>query len=320
MNKALRQLDELEFFGPVLQRPECVLALRSGELYVADGRGGYAHFLADGSVRLVLPAEKPEGFLPNGIALLADRSMLIANLGPTGGIWRLSGDGGFEPYLLEVAGRPLPPVNFVHVDAEGRLWATVSTEHCPTRPAAVRGWADGYVILSDRKGTRVVARELGFTNEAKVDPTGRWLYVNETIGRRLTRYEIAGDGLRNRETVYSFVQPGYFPDGLTFDEAGGVWITTVIGNAVVRIDPRDGTAETYFDDCDEGHVAATEALFASGEPIAWSAGDIAKMNLPASLAFAGDDLKTAVIGFVKGDRLARFRSPVAGAPPPYWNY
>ena len=32
--------------------------------------------------------------------------------------------------------------------------------------------ADGYIVLKDRRGTRIVADGLGFTNENKLDPVG----------------------------------------------------------------------------------------------------------------------------------------------------
>src|SRR3546814_3897147 len=43
-----------------------------------------------------------------------DGAFLIANLGESGGVWRLRPDGRCEPLLLEVDGVRLPSVNFVH--------------------------------------------------------------------------------------------------------------------------------------------------------------------------------------------------------------
>jgi sugar lactone lactonase YvrE len=43
------------------------------------------------------------------------------------------------------------------------------------------------------------------------------------------------------------------------------------------------------------------------------------VNFPASLAFAGPDLKTVYIGSTRMKRLGSFRSPVAGAPLAHWN-
>jgi hypothetical protein len=40
----------------------------------------------------------------------------------------------------------------------------------------------------------------------------------------------------------------------------------------------------------------------------------------ASVTFGGPDLKTAYLGSLFGERIATFRSPIAGAAPPQWRY
>ena len=40
----------------------------------------------------------------------------------------------------------------------------------------------------------------------------------------------------------------------------------------------------------------------------------------ASIGFGGFDLKTAFIGSLASERVAAFRSPVAGVAPPHWNF
>ncbi len=69
---------------------------------------------------------------------------------------------------------------------------------CRARSARKPGHADGFIVCKDKHGTRIVADGLGFTNEAKVDPSGRWLYVNETFGKRTSRFSISQSGLGKR--------------------------------------------------------------------------------------------------------------------------
>jgi hypothetical protein len=40
----------------------------------------------------------------------------------------------------------------------------------------------------------------------------------------------------------------------------------------------------------------------------------------ASVTFGGSDLKTVYLGSLFGERIATFRSPIAGAAPPHWHY
>ena len=84
-------------------------------------------------------------------------------------------------------------------------------------------------------GAHIVADGIGFTNEARVDPTGAWLYVNETCAKRISRFPVKGDKLGARETVHDF-GPGEFPDGFAFDGEGGVWVACVNANRVIRIE------------------------------------------------------------------------------------
>jgi sugar lactone lactonase YvrE len=44
--------------------------------------------------------------------------------------------------------------------------------------------------LLDECGPRIVADGLGYTNELAFSPDGRWLYVNETYGQRISRCEL----------------------------------------------------------------------------------------------------------------------------------
>ena len=78
------EVDDLTFVGEGLERPETVLATRSGDIFMPDKRGGISVIRADGRTELILARNAPAGFMPNGFALLKDRSFLIADLGNGG--------------------------------------------------------------------------------------------------------------------------------------------------------------------------------------------------------------------------------------------
>ena len=65
-------LDDLDFAGCDLSRPECVLASRSGHLYSADWRGGVAVTFPDGQSRLLKHRTSQPWLKPNGIALMPE--------------------------------------------------------------------------------------------------------------------------------------------------------------------------------------------------------------------------------------------------------
>ncbi|HKJ00502.1 MAG TPA: SMP-30/gluconolactonase/LRE family protein [bacterium] len=316
-------LDQLRFVGTDLHRAECVLATEAGNLFVSDSRGGVTWLRADGSETLI--ARKSDGpnpgLLANGIALQRDGSFLLADIGGEGGVWRLARDGELTPVLLEAEGLALKVCNFVGIDEQERTWIAISTRQNPRSLAYRSGLDDGYVVLLDAKGARIVADGLGFTNEVRPDPTGQWLYVNETFSQRLTRFRLRPDGsLGARETVVAF-DDGTFPDGLTFDAEGGVWITGPISNRIVRVDA-DGRPHVVLEDFDPDYLATVVEALHTGTL------GRAQMDNPrsrlltgiASLAFGGPDLRTAYVGNLLGRRLFVFDAPVAGAPPPHWGY
>ncbi|MGG5809481.1 SMP-30/gluconolactonase/LRE family protein [Falsiroseomonas sp. CW058] len=308
-------LDGLAFAGHDLHRPECVLATRRGDLYVSDRRGGVTHIAPDGSQRLIGGGT----LIPNGIALLRDGSFAIANLSDEGGVWRLRPDGTLSREVTEIAGRRLGSVNFVRTDSRGRLWICVSTG--APGDSYTTHVEDGFVALRDERGIRVLATGLGWTNECWPDEARGHLYVNETFGRRLTRFDMTPDGtLSNRVTLSQF-GAGDFPDGLALDEAGGVWVVSVASNRVWRVAPDGTRALVVEDSAPERLDLLEEALSArrlSRDMMHGTRGRV--LRNASSIAFGGADRRTAHLGSLGGTRLATFRAPVAGVAPVHWDW
>ena len=72
----------------------------------------------------------------------------------------------------------------------------------------------------------VVARDLQFPNGTVITPDGKTLIVAESMGARLTAFDIGEDGgLRNRR-VWASLAPGTVPDGICLDAEGAVWVAS----------------------------------------------------------------------------------------------
>ncbi|MCP4384738.1 MAG: SMP-30/gluconolactonase/LRE family protein [Hyphomicrobiales bacterium] len=322
MRLAIPALDDLAFVGEDLVRPECVVTNSAGQLFTPDWRGGIA-MLEDGRTVLTkAEGSGPSGGIkPNGIALTSGGEMLIAHLADAeGGVWRMKANGRLEPWILAVEGRPLPPTNFVHVDQVDRTWITVSTRMVPRTLARSAEIADGFIVLVEGDTPRVVAEGVGYTNEAKVDPAGQWLYVNETFGRRVSRYPIlTGSRLGQRE-VYVEFEEGVYPDGLEFDEEGGIWITSIYSNRLIRIDG-DRQQQLLLEDNDPDYLATIERAFRDGSLVHRQPEEVPSLRLKniSNVAFGGNDRKSVYLGCLQGNRIATFRSPVAGVRPAHWD-
>lgn len=314
-------LSALEAHGTGLHRPECVVATPSGDVFVPEWPGGITVVHADGQTQTWRAALSADDLRPNGIALASDGSFLIANLGDSGGVWRLDRSGALTPVLTEVDGVPVPPANFVTIDEQGRTWISVSTRMAPRQQAWRADVADGFVILIDNAGARIVADGLGYTNEVRPDPQGRWLYVVETFGRQLRRFPIRARGiLGTAETVFSITGDGFFPDGFAFDEEDGLWVTSLVSNRLVRFHRE--RLETILEDVNPNFVERVEHAFASHSMAAEHLGRIPGTLLQqvTSLAFGGPDRRTIYLGSLHGSCLYRFRATVSGAPLPHWTW
>ncbi len=311
-------LTEVTWVGDGLSRPECVLTTAKGEVFVGDHHSGIVEI--GKAKRDMIGA--PPGFIPNGVAMTREREFLIANLGPGGGVWRLDKDWRLFPHLFEADGEHFRVCNFVGVDHAGVEWISVSTRAFPREISFRPGHADGYIVRRDGNGAHIVADGIGFTNECRVDPNGEWLYVNETVAKRISRFPINGRVVGRRETVHEF-GPGEFPDGFAFDAEGGVWVACVCANRLIRIET-NGKRTLILDDADAADVAFAEGYFASNGSRNGRAhievGAKRSLKNIASVAFGGPDLKTVYMGNLAGHAIPTFRSPIAGAEPVQWRF
>jgi len=302
----------LSSIGRDLYRPECVIATASGEIFVSDWRGGVTRIAADGHQESWLAEQSPIELRPNGIALEPDGAFLIAHLGETGGIWRLTRAGQVTPVLLAIGAEELPPTNFVARDGD-RLWVSVSTRHRPRQRAWRADVADGFIALVDRRGARIVADGLHYTNEVRVDPSGRWLYAVETFGRRLVRFPLRPSGDLGPAEIIVTLGHGWFPDGFAFDVQGHLWITSLISNRVARFDA--DRLDVVIEDLNIAYVDDVERAFQNRTMEATHLGPIAGTQLQhvTSIAFGGPGGRTASLGSLHSRCVHQFQTDENGA-------
>ena len=77
--------------------------------------------------------------------------------------------------------------------------------------------------------TRVVANGLHFPNGIVITPDGKTLFVGETMGHRLTAFDIAADGSLLHRRVYAQLPEDVSPDGIALDAEGAVWLANPEG-------------------------------------------------------------------------------------------
>lgn len=311
------ELSDLTYTGHDLVRPESVLAQPDGTLWTSDGRGGVTRINPDGSQLFI---EGLGGSEPNGLALADDGSLIIANLGMSK-VQKLFPDGRVEDLLTEVDGVNITTPNFVFLDSRNRLWISVMTREQHWWPAAASPRADGYIVLIDEKGPRIVADGLYLTNEIRLDAREEYLYAVETMMNHMIRFRVQPDGSLTDKEIFgpANLGMGAAVDGFTFDADGNIWVTLVIRNGLGIITP-DGDYHVVIEDPREDVLKTFEEKVASGtaEPADMMMAVGPNLQFITSLAFGGPDLRTAYLGSLAMSSLPTFRSPVAGLPLRHW--
>jgi sugar lactone lactonase YvrE len=280
-------LKDVQTIGSGIVRPEGVMALSDGTLYTADGRGHCARIRRTGKTDLFGNV----GGLPNGICVDAQGACIVANLG-NGQVQRLFSDGRHEVLAEEADGQRIRTPNFPLVDSRGRIWVSNSTARSDVDEALRHPAPDGGIVLLEKGSARIVADRIYFANGLAMDDEERHLYVAETLLRRILRFRIDWDGSLSGREVYGpwVLAPQGFPDGIAFDEAGNLWITFPVWNAVGFL-TRQRELEVALED-PERRVLKT----------------------PSNICFGWEERRTAFIGSLDGTAVPYFRVPYPGAP------
>ncbi len=115
--------------------------------------------------------------------------------------------------------------------------------------------------------------------------------------------------------------PGTFPDGLAFDEAGHLWVVSIISNRVLRVAP-DRAIATIVEDADGQHLDWVERAYVAGEidrPRLDTVKSRVLRNI-SSIVFGGRDRLTVYLGCLLDDAIYAFPSTMAGLAPAHWNW
>lgn len=181
-----------------------------------------------GSVATVLDLP----FLPNGFGLTPEGAIVVGD--------------AFQRRIHRSAGASLQQVADISaltafclsdgiVDDKGRLYVG-DIGYNFVDPGAKPVETCVIVLVGSDGRASVVADKLFFPNGMVITPNGRTLIVGETLGHRLTAFDIQADGSLSNRRVWAQLPPSVGPDGICLDADGGVWCANPEGtDSVVRV-------------------------------------------------------------------------------------
>ncbi len=188
-----------------------------GLLWLSDMLGEAVHTVTlDGSVTtLALPGHAPAGlgFRPDGTLLIVSTERRVV----------LGYDGETVNEIADLSGVAPASLGDMVVDAHGRAY--IGSQ-------AREGGIIARLDLDD--SVTVVADDLDFPNGMVITPDGGTLIVAESVGRRLTAYDIDADGGLSGRRIFAEGLDGP-PDGIALDEAGGVWTSMTLAHQFERV-------------------------------------------------------------------------------------
>ena len=146
-----------------------------------------------------------------------------------------------DPLKIRPIGDPEPDLpcnrlNDAKADPAGRIWAGTMAADCKGMEGSL------YRLDPDRHWTRV-DRPYGIANGPAISADGKTLYHTDTARRTIYRFEMLDDGAVGPRCVHiRFELDWGWPDGMTLDADGGLWVAHWGSGRVSRFAP-DGTLE-----------------------------------------------------------------------------
>ncbi|MEU9223365.1 SMP-30/gluconolactonase/LRE family protein [Streptomyces massasporeus] len=160
---------------------------------------------------------------------------LVLNL--RDGIGLLDPDGGFR--WLHHDPVPGRRANDAAVAPDGALWTgTMRYDEAPGGGTLSRVTGDGSVD--------VVLDDVAVSNGTGWSPDGRLMYYVDSPTRRVDVFDHADGRITGRRTLAEIEESAGFPDGLTVDAEGCVWVALWQGSAVRRYTP-DGELDRVIE-------------------------------------------------------------------------
>ena len=211
----------------------------NGNLYYVEW-GGSELSMWDGQA--VTTIHQEDGCGHNGLALTAQNTFLVACFF-SGAVIELDRDGNeVRRWHADSTGNGFVSPNDFSVASDGGVYMTVFGPWDP-KPKSIVGLV--VYLAPDSDEWVVVADDLNFPNGLALTPDGATLYVTETAGNRVLRFEINDDGTLGARENFVFLNllDGTLledmwigPDGMKVDSVGNLYITQYPGGKMYKVD------------------------------------------------------------------------------------
>lgn len=225
-------IDAFSVFATGVDHPECLAFDRNGSLW-AGGEAGQVYCISSqGTVRQVAGL----GGFCAGLAFSPADELVVCNA--RHGIVRVKPNGEFSVFASHAGGQKIICPNYGLFDAMGNYYVTDSG-HWQKR--------DGYLLrfTPDGRG-EILAGPFGYANGLALSGDGKCLFMVESDTNSVLRFEIGTGHKLGKSATYA-TDCGRFPDGLTLDADGNLYVCCYASDEIWRLRP-SGEKELFASD------------------------------------------------------------------------
>jgi len=181
----------------------------------------------------------------NGLALTKGKTFFLACTDERGAILELDRSGReLRRWETDDQGHPFDGgINDIVVTASGGAYATLFG-HFVDPPTTVMGKI--FYLPPGAPGWKEVANDLSYANGIGVSPDQKTLYVSETVGNCILKFDINPDGSLERRANFALLNVltrnkvdswWLGPDSMKVDSKGNIYVAQWSGGKVLKISP-----------------------------------------------------------------------------------
>lgn len=169
--------------------------------------------------------------MPEPLGWVAER----AGGGFIGGFKSGFAEISLDPLTITPIGDPEPDLpgnrmNDGKADAQGQIW-------CGTMDMAEESDSGSLYRLTPDLVWQQMDTGYRVPNGPAFSPCGKWLYHSDTARRIMYRFARTAEGIADRQPFISFTDADGYPDGMTVDVDGHIWVAHWGGGRISRFTP-----------------------------------------------------------------------------------
>jgi gluconolactonase len=268
-------IEQFSIFASNLDHPECLAFDRAGNLWAGGEAGQIYRIDREGRVTTIANL----GGFCAGLAFSPDDELFVCN--PSLGIVRVAADGRYAVFASHAGGEKLISPNYGVFDSAGNYYVTDSGNWMKRNGRLLR--------FSPNGAAETLTPTFGYANGLALRADERALFMVESDTDSVVQLEIRPDGSVGERRICA-TGCGRFPDGLTLDADGNLYVCCYASDEIWRITP---TGEKTL--------------------LAWDRWAI-RLGSPTNMAFGGNDFDELYVANLARTTITRAKIGRKGQP------